>query len=80
MILKNSLKLNNINNVKIINGVFQINQIKRFFFSSEFKHGYFMYLKILCLTNNKYPKKINLKSYTIDELIIKYKKHINRIN
>ena len=72
---KKILNLNNINNVKIINGVISNQSNKKIpLYQVNEKHGYFSIFKDVRFADNKSPKKINVKSYTIDELIIKYKK------
>ena len=72
---KKILNINNIKNVKLINGVISNQSKKKIpLYRVNEKHGYFSIFKDVRFRDNKLPNKTYVQSYTIDELIFKYKK------
>ena len=71
---KEILKLNDIKRAKIINGVVSNKSTKNTsLYRVNDKHGYYSLIKNVRFADEKILKKINTKSFTIDQLIFKKK-------
>ena len=71
---KEILKLNDIKRAKIINGVVSNKSTQNTsLYRVNDKHGYYSLIKNVRFADEKIPKKINTKSFTIDQLIFKKK-------
>ena len=71
---KEILKLNNIKRARIIKGVVSNQSTKSTsLFRVNDKHGYYSLIKDVRFADKKIVKKINIKSFTIDQLIFKKK-------
>ena len=71
---KEILKLNDIKRAKIINGVVSNKSTQNTsLYRVNDKHGYYSLIKNVRFADEKILKKINTKSFTIDQLIFKKK-------